>query len=241
MPTSDVECMTPSVYWTQSDGLFLEPRLQSLGVVHGVSGRSFGDMKERANRRKVMRRAGLSGDPLLLEQIHGARVHRAISCLEGEPGDGWITDTPSRSIGIFVADCVPLFLWDKKARVFGIFHAGWKGLAAGMVASAVQAFDSVGVSSGDLSAAIGPHIGACCYEVGAELAEHFLATHFSNKRGRRMLDLGAFARDALAAAGIGPEKISVSANCTSCQSEDFFSFRREGKMQRMLAFISVPT
>ncbi len=220
-------------------GLFLDDRLTRLGVAHGFTHRSLGDMKELASRKTALRAAGLVGDALTQHQTHGSQVHRAISCLEGVKGDGWVADAPGRCVGVFVADCLPIFLWSRDLKAVGAFHAGWRGLTAGMPKKAVDYFDRFKIAAGDLCAAVGPHIGPCCYEVGAELKSRFRAGSFIEEGGLK-LNLGREAKLQLIEAGVPEDQVSVSSDCTYCEVAKFFSYRRDGKRRNMLAFIQVP-
>ena len=241
MPTFDVrrKGSVSAVSWIEKNGLFTEPRLSGLGLGHGVTHRSLGGMKEKANRKAALKACGLSGDVLTLTQVHGAKVHRAIAALEDDEGDGWVTDTPGRCIGVFVADCLPIFMWTEDRKAVGVFHCGWRGTAAGMPSEAVSAFEKIDRSPSELFAAIGPHIGSCCYEVGEELRDSFSSESFVSGETLR-LDLGSEAARGLMGAGISADKISVSSDCTACCSDRFFSFRKEKRNSNMLAFIAVP-
>lgn len=225
--------------WKETGGLFREERLTQLGVVHGMTHRSLGNMKELAARKSALRAAGLIGDALTLHQLHGTLIHRGISCLEGAKGDGWVADAPGRCVGVFAADCLPIFIWSRNLKVVGVFHAGWRGLAAGMAKAAVDYFDRFEMGPADLSAAVGPHIGPCCYEVGAEFKSRFRAGSFVEGDGLK-LNLGQEVVWQLVEAGMPRTRVSVSSDCTSCAKDKFFSFRRDGEKQNMLAFIQVP-
>jgi len=159
-----------------------------------------------------------------LRQIHSAE------CVAGEgrggvlgTGDALLENTPGAVVAVKTADCVPLLLVDPVQRAVAAVHAGWRGTVAGIAQSAVAAlgarFDS---RAGDLHAAIGPAIGRCCYEVGAEVAAQF------GVFGRAHIDLAEAVRRQLEAAGVGPQRIYVAGLCTKCRTEKFHSFRRDG-------------
>ncbi|MFH1723210.1 MAG: polyphenol oxidase family protein [Elusimicrobiota bacterium] len=156
--------------------------------------------------------------------------------------DGIISVAPGPSVGVFVADCLPVLLWDDTGRAVGAVHAGWRGLAAGVLQAAVDSFDGIGVAPGSLRAAVGPHIGPCCYRVGPELRPLFRTGSFStgsfSESGGLRLDLGAEARSRLIEAGVSAGCVAVSEDCTACREEDFFSFRRDKIRRSMLALIA---
>jgi YfiH family protein len=167
------------------------------------------------NRRRLCAAVGADPEKLTLNrQVHGTEVHRAVAGRRGVPGDGLWTDEPGVPMLKVTADCLPVAL----ARLNGepglcLLHAGWRGLAEGVIEAGVAALGA------PIAAVIGPGIGACCYEVGPEVAGLF------GVRGRQ-LDLRAAAERALRAAGV--EQIEHVDLCTACDSERFFSHRRDG-------------
>ena len=189
-------------------------------------GRMTGDDVDRVdeNRRRLCAEVGAAPDRLALNrQIHSSIVHRAEPGARGEPGDGLWTEEPDLPVLAMSADCLPIAL----ARVgdvrpgVAVLHAGWRGLLAGVVA------EGVGALGGRAHAAIGPAIGPCCYEVGAEVAQPFAAAFGEDVLHGRNLDLWTAAERALRAAGV--EEVERVDLCTSCNPELFFSHRRTGK------------
>jgi polyphenol oxidase len=160
----------------------------------------------RDNRERV--RAAVGAERLAQgRQVHGTRV---VVDAEGiEEADGQVTTVPGVAAMVLVADCLPVALAGPE-RV-GMVHAGWRGLAAGVLDGGVEA-------TGAVAAAIGPGIGPCCYEVGDDVRAVF---------GTRepTLDLNAIARARLEAAGV--RDIHDCGLCTSCDAERFFSHRRD--------------
>jgi YfiH family protein len=170
------------------------------------------------NRRLACEELGL--DPARLvsnRQRHTTRVIRALPGQAVEIADGLWSDEPGVPMLAMAADCVPI----AAARTNGtpglaVVHAGWRGLAAGVVQEAVAAL------GGPTAAVVGPSIGPCCYEVGPEVSEQFDADLTRD----RMLDLWAAAERALRAAGVASiERLDL---CTRCHPEWFFSYRRTG-------------
>lgn len=210
--------------WTLQNGIFVEPRLAAAGLRHGMTTASQGDMSQPARRAAF-------GGPVTLKQVHGRTILSAAVEAEGREGDGLLSRAGGCAVGVFAADCLPVLMWSDGGRSVGAFHAGWRGLAAGMLEAAAASFD------GPFRAAVGPHIGPCCYEVGPELEPRFSPSSFSRAGSRLMLDLGAEARLRLRAAGLDDSRIGVSELCTSCRPE-LFSWRRDGVKRSMLAFIA---
>jgi YfiH family protein len=198
-------------------------------------------MKESDCRVKALANAGLGEmEPRLLRQVHGTEIHEAgLEAASIPEADGWISNHADVAICVYIADCLPIFVWDREGSAFGVFHAGWRGLALGMARNAARAFQRYGLAPDRLGAAVGPHIGPCCYEIGQEVAEKFNPKALrKDPSGRKLLDLGEAARLDLMQEGVPPEHIAVSDDCTSCRREDFFSYRRDKIGGRMMAFFA---
>lgn len=255
MPPCEI-VTAPSVSWVDVDGLLQIPELSALGVRHGMTTRVLGDMKDPSRRDAAARRLGLTQPPLVLKQVHGSRIiiqseimgHTAPLEAEREwppQADGWIADVPDKPVGVFVADCVPLFLWSRDGRAAGVFHAGWRGLEDDMAVKAVFSLMLArSVAAEDIFGALGPHLGACCYAVGPEFRGKSLGVAVSERDGRLYLDMGAFVRHAWRkrlqedfGLALREENLSTAAPCTSCGPE-FYSFRRDKQDARMLALLA---
>ncbi len=206
------------VAFTTRAGGVSEPPYDSLNLTIGT-----GDDRARVeeNRRIACATVGVPSDSLVFNrQVHSPTVHRAHAGTRGEPGDGLWTDEPGVSMLAMSADCVPIAIARTDGRpALAVLHAGWRGLAEGIVASGVAA---LGAESG-LAAVVGPAIGPCCYEVGPEVSSLYDA---DLTRGRK-LDLWTASERALRAAGV--ERVRRVDLCTRCHPELFFSHRRDGR------------
>jgi YfiH family protein len=182
----------------------------------------------RENRRRLCAEVGIEPETATMAwQYHSAEVVKAdgrgivTAGVEFERCDGLWTDEPGRGLMLLTADCLPIAI----ARTNGepavaALHAGWRGLLAGIVESGAAA-----VGGGELAAAIGPGIGACCYEVGDEVAEPFRECFGEGVVVGPNLDLAEAAERALRAAGcVSVERVDL---CTSCEEALFFSHRRD--------------
>jgi polyphenol oxidase len=136
--------------------------------------------------------------------------------------DGQATSVAGIGAMVLTADCLPIALGATGA--VAMVHAGWRGLAAGVLEKGVRALRELG-GEGDLVAVIGPGAGPCCYEVGEEVHAAFGGAHRAQGPHTRNIDLKAIARDRLLAVGVG--EVRDLAICTICD-ERFFSYRREG-------------
>jgi YfiH family protein len=153
-------------------------------------------------------------------QVHGADVHRATEAGWTDAVDGQATADPGVACLVMVADCLPVLLAAEGA--VAAIHAGWRGLAGGILENGVQALRDVG-GAGPIHAVIGPGARGCCYEVGEELHLEFPG----RRVGARNLDLAAVARADLREAGV--EHIEDTGLCTMCADPGvFFSHRRDG-------------
>ena len=156
--------------------------------------------------------------------------------------DALITNQKNILIGVLTADCVPILLFDSSKKVVASVHAGWKGSSNEILLKTVcKMQEAFGSDPEDLCAVIAPSIGACCYEVGLDVANNFqddTKKQLSNEK--YMLDLKRANYNQLINAGLKSENIEISERCTSCENDTFFSFRKEnGCSGRFLSFIGI--
>ena len=195
------------------------------------------------NRRRVGERLRLPGEPVWLQQVHGVGVVElgAAPSAEGEfaRADAAVTRVRGRVCVIQVADCMPVLFAARDGSAVGAAHAGWRGLAGGVLEETVR---HLGVPAAEIIAWLGPTISQDHFEVGDEVREAFVsddlgaAAAFSpNARGRWQCDLYSLARRRLVALGI--RDISGGGWCTYGDAARFFSYRRDGQCGRMAALI----
>ena len=160
-----------------------------------------------------------------------------------EDCDALITQEKKVILTILTADCVPILLYDTKQEVVAAVHAGWKGTESKIVAKTVlkmqERFDS---KVEDISAAVAPSIGRCCYEVGEDVAKHFFDTQkgFTKKGEKFMLDLPYINKYQLLSVGLKESNIEMSDVCTACEVENYFSYRKEqGCSGRFMSMIGM--
>ena len=170
------------------------------------------------------------------------QIHSNLALLTDQPGvlgegDALITNRPGLALSIRTADCYPILLADVRNRAVAAIHAGWRGTAAQIVIGTLEKMKvEFGTEPFYVSAAIGPGIGVCCYEVGEDVSRQF---GFAN---RTHLDLLSENRKQLEKAGVSPRNIQALGVCTYCDAERFFSYRREKeKAGRMTSFIMLRT
>ncbi len=215
------------------------PLLEACGVRHGFGTRD----------------VPTSAQILRPKQVHGCLVAEIAATGKPHPteADAIVASrasTPGSTIGVVTADCVPILLATPRGEWVAAIHAGWRGLAKGVIAAALQRLASEGVQLKELRCVIGPHIGPCCYEVDAlvydAMQEAFgdsAATAFEVTRpGHWKVALGQLVQRSLHFAGVSPEHIGeLPDTCTCCHSEVFHSYRRDGEASgRLVHFIQVP-
>jgi polyphenol oxidase len=192
-----------------------------------------------ANRRRLKVGAALPGEPSWLSQVHGIRVADLDSPAAMGPADAATAHAPGKVCAILTADCLPIvFATDSGDRVAAA-HAGWRGLAAGVIEATVRA---MGVPAASLMAWLGPAIGPQYFEVGGEVRDALLAgdamageAFAPNPRGRFMADLELLARRRLGALGV--TRIYGGGECTFAQANHYFSHRRDGITGRQATLI----
>jgi polyphenol oxidase len=194
-----------------------------------------------SNRRRLREELRLPGEPVWLQQVHGTGVVELDGASPGEPprADASLTHSPGRVCVIQVADCMPVLFAARDGSAVGAAHAGWRGLAGGVLENTVRA---LGVDGSRLLAWIGPTISQANFEVGDDVRTAFVSSDsgtasafVANTRGRWQCDLYALARRRLAALGI--EGVFGGGWCTYGDAAQFFSFRRDGQCGRMAALI----
>ena len=189
------------------------------------------------------------GRVLCAEQVHAAEVARVGSGGELDRGraDAVMSDRGGARVGVVTADCVPILASLTSGRGVVAIHAGWRGLAAGVIGAAIGKLSALGRPGEEIVGVVGPHIGACCYEVDGPVLDA-LARRFgprvesfaeSSRPGHSHLDLGGLAEAELREAGLAATGIArVEAACTFCNPERFDSYRRQGdRAGRLLHYI----
>jgi len=194
-----------------------------------------------ANRGRLRTLLQLDAEPLWLNQVHGVEVQDLDDVSAGTPptADAAVTRSAGIACAIMVADCLPVLFASRDGSRIGAAHAGWRGLAAGMLENTVATLD---IPAAELTAWLGPAISREHFEVGAEVRAAFVdadagaAPHFTpNARGRWQADLVALARRRLAALGV--TDVHGGDWCTYADHGRFYSHRRDGRGGRMAALI----
>lgn len=206
-------------------------------------GTNTADPPERVarNRRRLCRALELEEKWLALaEQVHGTRVRTVTEGGTYPDTDGLVTRIPGLTLGIQVADCAALLLWDPEAKVVGAAHAGWRGAAGDIVDVTLRAMGREGAEAGRLRVFLSPCISTEHFEVGEEVAELFPPDFV--RRGdfvKPHVDLKGFLQHQLDAGGVPPAQVEVHPGCTYSDTE-YYSYRRQGERSgRMMGLVSL--
>ncbi len=211
----------------------------NLGARWGDAAASVGE-----NRRRLLRAVGAAGPLFVARQVHGAGVARVRAgddpaAFAAAEVDALVSGDAGVALGVFVADCIPAIVVDPRTGAFAAAHAGWRGTVAGVLPAVVRALgDEFGARARDLRVALGPAIGPCCFEVGAEVVAAFTAALGGSvdgvvapsprgAAGKWHVDLKAANRLLLERAGVAPDAIDAAPDCTCHEGARFFSFRRD--------------
>ena len=249
MPQLETSLIRPKKSWhgvqffcTSRSGGVSRPPYGSFNLGLGA-----GDQAQAVLNNRKLLRGLLPADPCWLKQVHAAEVANAddpalFGCDQDAPEfDAAVTQMPGKVLAILTADCLPVVMSDLDGRVLGVAHAGWRGLASGVLESTLQAMVPRYPSARGWQAWIGPAIGAQCFQVGPDVREAFvgngaeqpgLFSQDPSVPGKWLADLAGLAAWRLKRMGV--EHVEKSGLCTvSDPLNRFFSYRRDGKTGRM--------
>jgi YfiH family protein len=197
-----------------------------------------GDDPERVRENRARLQGLLPGRPAWISQVHGTGVVDAAVVQPGAPvqvGDASTASLPGVVCAILTADCLPVLFADLDGKVVGAAHAGWRGLAAGVLGTTLAAMREQG--AGEITAWLGPAIGPQAFEVGADVLEAFRAAFpdggageafrpYPGREGKYLADIPLLARRLLARDGV--RRVHGGQHCTFTGRDRFYSYRRDG-------------
>ena len=213
----------------------------------GISNKTDGPMKNSmANRLLFLKNKKLGQYPI----ISAALVHKnRVAIIDAASQsrvitdcDALITDQKDCLLTITVADCLPLYFYDKNKKVVALAHAGWRGVISGISQEVVKVFiDRYYSDPRDLEIFIGPHIQTCHFEVKDDVASEFAQEDLIMKEEKIYINLAAVVRNQLMAVGVSADNIVLSSECTYCLNDKYFSFRRDHPkiLETMLAYVGL--
>jgi len=222
-------------FFGRTGGVSIEP-YESLNASYKV-----GDDPEAVarNRDMVARAMGVEPKRLVtMRQVHGTRIVEANAPFAHSPlADAMYTKSLGVALCVLTADCIPLAAFDPAHKLLFMAHVGWRGALQRFPEMVVERLVKLGADVRDLLFALGPSIRECCYEVGEDLLSEFkqmgekykVEDYFWNRGGKLHFDLIGLAVEQLKSSGVVAENIYVSPHCTHCESDLFFSYRRDGE------------
>lgn len=231
-------------------------------VILDTSRRLDGDMRLPQNRNAFLKKLGIPDLPLVLtDQVHGNAVEMLQNLPKGrvKGKDGLITTNPGLALGIFTADCLPVFFWTEGTvaergsvtrrrrvavpdqRAVGIAHIGWRGAHVNLAKSMVEGFKNLDIQPQELRVSIGPHIRSCCYKIQPEVAKLFPSFSLESRDGNVFLNIERVVKDQLVQEGVEDSRVRSDAPCTCSNSQEYFSFRRDKSSQSLLSVIAFLT
>jgi YfiH family protein len=209
-----------------------------------------GDDSQAVQRNRARLQQALPGRPAWISQVHGIAVADAASVAPGQPvqvADASVTGWPGVVCAVMTADCLPVLLADRDGKVVGAAHAGWRGLAAGVLGETIKAMRAAG--AGDITAWMGPAIGPAQFEVGADVLASFMAgaragevervraafQPYPGRDGKYFADIFALGRLFLARDGV--TSVAGGTYCTATDATRFYSYRRDHVTGRQASLI----
>ena len=222
-PDWEISSNVRAFFTCREDG-FSEAPFDSLNLSNQV-----GDFDKTVEKNRGL--LNFPSEPHYLTQVHGTNCVPAYQALKGVEADASFTEKPKEVLTVLVADCVPVLFSSKDGTRVGAAHAGWRGLASGILRRTVQ---SIGLLP--LCAWIGPCIGPCHYSVKRDVFDQFPndAGFKEISKNHWEMDLAGIAADQLTSLGV---QVFGGGFCTFCDEKKFFSYRRDGVTGRMGAFI----
>jgi len=201
-----------------------------------------GDAPERVLQNRALLRSVLPREPVWLSQVHGSCTLDAATADNTPQADACIATKAGVVCAIQTADCLPVLFCDMGGKVVGAAHAGWRGLAGGVLENTLSRMCDAG--AGDITAWMGPAIGPRCFEVGQDVFEAFAARDaamaaafqaLAERPGKYLADIYALARKTLQNAGV--DQVFGGGRCTVTERTLFYSYRRDGTTGRMASLI----
>jgi YfiH family protein len=196
------------------------------------------------NRSLFFEKVGITKEIVALpDQVHSATIRNISSAGIIPTTDALITTKKGLYIGVQTADCFPVFIYAPKIRSIAVIHAGWRGAVQNIVFKTLDLLiGQLGTNSTDLYVAIGPGLQSECFEVRSDVYQQFPANHLITHQDttKRYLNLSGYLIQQIRSRNIPKNQIYADRNCTKCNQEQFFSFRRDGeKSGRMMGIIGM--
>lgn len=221
-----------------------------INIPHGFGTKLTGDGRSVSVIKNLLAKENLSYTSIVIPgQTHSTNV----ACITSSVGkelvhipntDAVVTNQKGVVLTVVTADCVPIIYHDSRAGIIGISHGGWKGTLEKISLKVIEKMIQLGSRKEHIAIAIGPAIGSCCYGVYGErlfkLQTEFDERVFEQRKNKVFIDLKKANVLTVRRSGIPDGQMALSDLCTSCQSEEFFSYKRDGEIRgEMLSFVSL--
>lgn len=219
-------------------GYYEFEELTKLGISNGFSIIPMGSMRKNADKsvndiQTFADALNISTNKIIgMEQTHEDNIASVSNIDLGKiipDCDGLLTSEKNLFLYGTFADCVPVMFFDPVTKIFGIIHAGWKGVFAGIVTKAIEQMEKQGSNHKDIIVAIGPSIRSCCYEISEDLARQFINKFGKDcvveREGKYYLDMQFIVKQQLGLKNITQENIFDAMMCTKDHADEFFSYR----------------
>lgn len=226
--------------------IYYSTKIDECGLTSGFSTKQSPALESFISKKKIV----------IPHQVHGDMIIYFDYLNNRSVCDGLITDKPNLALTVQTGDCVPIIFADKKRKLIGVSHQGWKGSLLRLPQKMISKFQYLKSNIGDLRIAIGPSIGACCYDIDDERVDAFKKEFASypsfwqtrsaswrisgaSRISQTYLNLLRLNYLQLVESGINPQNIDFFPFCTKCNSEKFYSNRRKDMSSEMINFISI--
>lgn len=220
--------------------------IDSKNINVGISQKKDGSMKsDFSSRLLFFKKLGLDKRIIIsADLVHGNRVVIVDDVSESSvisKCDALISNNPKHLLSLTVADCLPIYFFDKNKSVIAIAHAGWRGIVSNIAKEVINTFiDQYDSNVSDIEIYLGPHIKSCHFEVKDDVASQFQGAYILNSAGGKYIDLAGVVKGQALDLNILESNIHISSECTHCLENKYFSYRRDKpqELQTMLAYIS---
>jgi len=228
--------------------IFSDERLPALGIISGTVSRHGGNMRDIANVKTFFEKLDIDPSKILgLKQVHGAGIIKMLTpsdlaayrAVQTHEADAWLLGLNNTGVMVLTADCAPLFVWDDAGKYIGLAHCGWRGVVENLPAKIAAAVKEQAGAGAKLYAYLGPHINKCCFEVKEDVAARFSQQAVIRREGKIFIDLSTEIKKQLKEQGIAEADIKsgCACQCTMCDKENFFSYRRDHTKDALLSFV----
>lgn len=224
--------------------IYQDTRFEKVGLIGGTLDRVYGNMCEIDNQNAIFKNFNLPTDRILhFKQTHSDTIIPILSEQEALnfqkastiEADAWVMNCTNWGCAIQTADCVPLFLWDEDSTLFALAHCGWRGVAKQLPYKVASTMEKMGAKK--ICAWVGPHIQSCCFEVQEDVATQFPVYTHKKVMGKTFVNLNEEILRQLTSASVQAPDILFSTDCTACDEEHFFSWRRDHIRRNLLSFL----